>query len=264
MGLDPSAMQAGARITRYDTIGSTNAEALALAHRGERGPLWIVARRQTAGRGRRGRTWISDEGNLYATLLISEPAPPDRVAELSFVAALALADAVAELAPGLVRRLALKWPNDLLLDQRKLAGILIEGETINRRLAVAIGIGVNCAHHPTDTAYPATSLAAAGCAGTPDLVLTALSRTMVGRLMQWQRGNGFAAIRSDWLARAAQLGGEIRVVLGAEDCVGRFAGIDETGRLVLHGRDGTIRTIAAGDVWPSLAPGAPASEVSSA
>jgi BirA family biotin operon repressor/biotin-[acetyl-CoA-carboxylase] ligase len=251
-------------LVRYDTVGSTNEEALALARRGEPGPLWIVARRQTAGRGRRGRSWISDEGNLYATLLISDPAPPDRVAELSFVAGLALADAVAELAPTLSQRLALKWPNDLLLDQRKLAGILIEGETIDRRLAVAIGIGVNCAQHPSDTAYPATSLAAAGSAGTPDGVLTALSRTMAGRLAQWQRGDGFAAVRSDWLARVAQLGTDIRVVLGAEECVGRFVGIDETGRLVLHGRDGTIRTIAAGDVWPSLTPGAPPAEVSSA
>ena len=264
MGLDPAATRAGARLTRHDTVGSTNEEALALARRGEPGPLWIVALRQTAGRGRRGRSWISEEGNLHATLLISDPAPPDRVAELSFVTALALADAVGGLAPGLNRRLALKWPNDLLLDERKLAGILIEGETIDRRLAVAVGIGVNCAQHPTDTAYPATSLAAAGCAGTPDLVLTALSRTMAERLMQWQRGNGFAAIRADWLARAAQLGGEIRVVLGAEECVGRFAGIDEAGRLLLHGRDGTIRTITAGDVWPSLASTAPAAEVSSA
>ncbi len=87
---------------------------------------------------------------------------------------------------------------------------------------------------------------------------------MAGRLTQWRRGTGFAAVRADWLARAARLGTDIRVVLGEEECVGRFVGIDETGRLVLHGRDGTIRTIAAGDVWPALAPGAPAAEVSSA
>jgi BirA family biotin operon repressor/biotin-[acetyl-CoA-carboxylase] ligase len=188
------------------------------------------------------------------------------VAQLSFVAALALHDAVSDVAPTLRGRLGLKWPNDLLLDGRKLAGILIEGETLDRRLGVAIGIGVNCAHHPAAMTYPATSLAQAGLAVAPERLLSALSATMLARLAQWRRGEGFGSIRSDWLARAAHLGEDIRILLGTEECVGRFAGIDEIGRLVLHGRDGMIRTITAGDVWPSLggagaADGAPASPV---
>jgi BirA family transcriptional regulator, biotin operon repressor / biotin---[acetyl-CoA-carboxylase] ligase len=266
MGLDPAAEGAGAQLAHYDTVGSTNEEALARARRGEAGPLWIMAERQTAGRGRRGRSWVSEPGNLYATLLVSDPAPPDRVAELSLVAALALADAVGEVAPTLGARLALKWPNDLLLDGEKLAGILIEGESVDARLVVAIGIGVNCAHHPPDTAYPATSLAAAGLAVAPARLLEALSRTLVARLAQWQRGAGFAAIRTDWLARAANRGEDIRVTVGEEEWIGRFEGIDQAGRLVLHTGDGAMRTVTAGDVWPSLASAASAlpTKVSSA
>ena len=102
MQLDPTARAAGARLIAHDTIGSTNAEALRLAREGERGPLWITAQQQTAGRGRRGRTWVSEPGNLYASLLLTDPAPPERCPELSFVAALALHDAIGGRIPGLV------------------------------------------------------------------------------------------------------------------------------------------------------------------
>src|SRR5262249_32383687 len=115
----------GARLISLDEVGSTNAEAFARARAGERGPLWITARRQTAGRGRRGRGWVSERGNLYASLLLTDPAPPQRAAELSLVAALALHDALAERANVLGPRLKLKWPNDLLCDGAKLAGILV-------------------------------------------------------------------------------------------------------------------------------------------
>src|SRR5262249_20426552 len=113
MRLDPAAQAAGARLIIHDTIGSTHAEAPRLAREGERGPLWITAKRQTAGRGRRGRSWASEPGNLYASLLLTEPAPPDRYPELSFVAALALHDAVTARIAGLASRVRLKWPNDL-------------------------------------------------------------------------------------------------------------------------------------------------------
>jgi BirA family biotin operon repressor/biotin-[acetyl-CoA-carboxylase] ligase len=256
MRLDPAAIGAGARLERHETTGSTDQEALARARGGERGPLWITARAQTAGRGRQGRTWVSEPGNLYATLLISNPSPPDRVAQLSFVAALAVHDAVGEVAPGARQRLALKWPNDLLLDGQKLAGILVEGESHDGSLAVAVGIGVNCAHHPDRTAYPATSLMAAGATVTPERLFTALSRTMLERLTQWRRGDGFAAIRSDWLERAAHFGQEIRLMVGEEEWSGRFDGLDATGRLVLRLRDGVTRTVTAGDVLAAAASGA--------
>src|SRR5947207_10376488 len=128
MRLDPSASAAGVRLVMHDALDSTNSEALKLAQGGERGPLWVVAARQTAGRGRRGRNWVSQPGNLYATLLLTDPAPAERWPQLSFVAALALRDAVAALAPALEARVAIKWPNDLLLDGAKVAGILIEGQ----------------------------------------------------------------------------------------------------------------------------------------
>ena len=101
---------------------------------------------QTAGRGRRGRSWVSPPGNLHATLLLTDPAPAAAAPQLGFVAGLALHDAAAAAAPGLRLALALKWPNDLLCSERKIAGILIEGE--GDPVAVAIGIGVNCRHHP--------------------------------------------------------------------------------------------------------------------
>ncbi len=112
MQLDPAAQAAGVRLVTHDTIGSTNAEALRLARDGERGPLWVTANRQTAGRGRRGRTWVSEPGNLYASLLLSDPAPSEHLPALSFVAALALHDAITRRIPGLASRVALKWPND--------------------------------------------------------------------------------------------------------------------------------------------------------
>ena len=147
---------AGIRHERFATVGSTNAEALARARNGERGPLWISAERQTAGRGRRGKAWSSPPGNLYATLLVIEPCASALAPQLSFVAGLAVHDTVAETASKFATALELKWPNDLLLAGKKLAGLLIESES--RPFAVAIGFGVNCAMHPADTAYPATDL----------------------------------------------------------------------------------------------------------
>ncbi len=244
MQLHPSAAAAGVRVLHRDTVGSTNAEALALARGGERGPLWITARTQTAGRGRRGRAWVSDPGNLYASLLLSEPAPPERAAELSLVAALAVHDAVGSRTPGVARRLTLKWPNDVLIDGNKFAGILIEGEGS----AVVIGVGVNCAHHPSGTAFPATDLATAGVRALPETVFVALSAAMIQRVTQWDRGAGFASIRTDWLARAGGLGKTIRIAVGENDIEGRFEGIDERGYLILRTSDGATRTNTAGDV----------------
>jgi BirA family biotin operon repressor/biotin-[acetyl-CoA-carboxylase] ligase len=245
MQLDPTASAAGVRLVTHDTIGSTNAEGLRLARTGERGPLWITARSQTAGRGRRGRLWVSEPGNLYASLVLADPAPPERFPELSFVAALALHDALSGRIPGLSARLGLKWPNDLLIDRHKLAGILVEGEGA----AVVIGIGVNCVHHPAGTDFPATDLAAAGVRATPEGLFAPLSAAMAARLAQWNRGAGFAAIRSDWLARATGLGKPIRVAAAEGDLTGQFETVDQSGRLVLRLPDGTMRAVTAGDVF---------------
>lgn len=244
MQLDPSAASAGVGLITHDAVGSTNTEALNLARRGERGPLWVTARSQSAGRGRRGRFWVSEPGNLYASLLLTDPSPPERSAELSFVAALAVHDAASGRIPGLDKRLALKWPNDVLIDGCKFAGILIEGEGTS----VAIGIGVNCTYHPAGTAFPATDLAAAGVRATPESLFAALSAAMVARLAEWNRGAGFVAIRAGWLDRAAGLGKSIRVALAEGERVGHFETLDPSGRLVLRLADGSLETITAGDV----------------
>jgi BirA family biotin operon repressor/biotin-[acetyl-CoA-carboxylase] ligase len=254
MQLEPEAAAAGFRLSAHDTLPSTNTEALTLARRGETGPLWLTAQQQTAGRGRRGNAWISTPGNLYATLLLCDPSAPDSSPQLSFVAALAVFDAIVDRAAALREKLALKWPNDILCGGQKLAGILIESETTEVRLAVAVGIGVNCMHHPVDTAYPATDLATAGAAVAAEDLFGALSGAMARRLAQWQRGAGFQSIRADWLERAAGIDGEMRVRLPKNrEFVGRAEALDERGRLLLRLADGTLQTITAGDVFPVAA-----------
>jgi BirA family transcriptional regulator, biotin operon repressor / biotin---[acetyl-CoA-carboxylase] ligase len=261
MRLDPAAAAAGFRLVAHETLASTNAEALALARRGELGPLWVTARRQSAGRGRRGTQWISARGNLFATLLLSDPSPPDNAPKLSFVAALAVHDAIAACAAPLREPLSLKWPNDVLCGGAKLAGILIEGENLDpagakTRLAVAIGIGVNCRLHPAQTSFPATDLAACGAQVSPENLFAVLSGAMVRRLSQWRRGAGFAGVRADWLDRVAGIGGQMRVRLPGRELFGRAEALDDGGRLLLRLADGTLQTIAAGEVFP-VAPAEP-------
>ncbi len=229
-----------------DTVDSTNAEALRRAAAGERGPLWIVARQQTAGRGRRGFAWVSPPGNLYATLLLVDPAPPAAAPQLGFVAGVALHDAAAACVPDV--QLRLKWPNDMLCRGRKIAGILIEGE--GAPLAVAVGIGVNCRHHPAITSYPATDFAAEGAAVEASELFERLAAAFAARLAQWNRGAGFAAIRAAWLERADGLGQPVRVRLAERETGGIFEAIDGAGRLLLRLNDGSLEAIAAGEVFP--------------
>jgi BirA family biotin operon repressor/biotin-[acetyl-CoA-carboxylase] ligase len=242
---------AGVRHIAYETLGSTNAEALALARAGERAPFWVSAQSQSAGRGRRGRSWVSEPGNLYASLLLFDPAPAERVAQLSFVAALAVRDAIAQAAPALTSRLSLKWPNDVLLGGEKVAGILIEGEVVRGQPVTAVvGIGINCVSHPSEAAFPATDLRAQGGDATPQSLMRHVAATTLTRLAQWDRGEGFARIRGDWLAVAPKVGEPIRVSDGNGERTGQFAGLDAGGRLLLDLADGKRQEIAAGDVFP--------------
>ena len=256
MQLDPRASAAGVRLVSHELLVSTNTETLTLARAGERGPLWVTAGRQSAGRGRRGRTWTSEPGNLFASLLLTEPAPPEHWSELSLVAALAIHDTIADLAPASRPRLAIKWPNDLLLDGAKFAGILAEGEGAT---TVVVGIGINCSSHPADTDYPATDLAASRIRLSPEVVFSALSAKMIGRLAQWNQGEHFATIRTDWLSRAAGLGDEVTIRLSERELAGTFETIDDMGQLVLVEAGGNRYAIAAGDVvklrWPGLGRG---------
>jgi BirA family biotin operon repressor/biotin-[acetyl-CoA-carboxylase] ligase len=251
MHLDEMAVRAGVRLDQRDSVGSTNDEGLKLARDGERGPLWVTARRQTMGRGRRGRAWTSEPGNLYASLLLTDPSPAEYAAQLSFVAALALHDAIAATAPSIAPRLALKWPNDMLVDGAKVGGILVEGESGGAGLlTVVIGVGVNCSTHPPETSYPATNLARAGAPVASHDLFSTLSRTMLERLAQWNHGKGFERTRSDWLARATGIGAATRVVLPERELVGTFETLDPAGRLILRLADASTTAIAAGDVFP--------------
>ncbi len=254
MQLDPRASAAGVRLVAHEILVSTSAEALSLARQGERGPLWITAERQTAGHGRRGREWVSEPGNLYASLLLTNPALAEFWPQLAFVAALAIHDAVVEVAPALRSKLAIKWPNDLLLSGAKFAGILIEGESGGEGVVV-LGIGVNCTSHPAIADHPATDLAAAGASVTPEALFCVLSSKVVGRLAQWNCGEGFTTVRADWLVRAVGLGQEIVVRLPDRELVGIFEDLDERGALILRRSDGSAATITAGDVFlPATSP----------
>ena len=261
MQLDPTAIEAGVRLETLAAIGSTNAEARLRAQHGERGPLWITATAQSAGRGRHGRTWISPPGNLYASLLLCDPSSFEHAPQLAFVAAVALRDAIVAEAAALTPQLAFKWPNDLLLAGDKCAGILIEGEAAfdgeetqaPKQLTVIVGIGVNCTSHPRSSgtySFPATDLQAHGAEIMPARLFRRLSATMCRRLAQWDRSHGFAAILTDWVACARGIGEQITVRNNDAQTQGRFMGVDQAGRLMLELRNGTLTKISAGDVFP--------------
>jgi len=251
MRLDAIAVAAGVRLEALGTVGSTNREARLRARRGEGAPLWITAVAQSEGRGRMARSWSSPPGNLYASLLLREPSSFPRAPELAFVTALALRDAIGAEAPVLLRQLALKWPNDVLVGGKKCAGILIEGDVgADQSVTVIIGVGVNCASHPEDVAFPAADLADCGAALAPEQLFRRLSATMCTRIAQWDRGRGFSDTRGDWINAAHGIGDAVTVRNGSGEKHGRFVGLDPAGRLVLELCDGAIEKIAAGDVFP--------------
>jgi len=230
-----------------DEVDSTNAEAQRRAAQ-VHGPLWIAARRQSAGRGRSGRQWLSPEGNLAATLLLRRDEPPAEKARLSFHAALAVAELVERLAPG--APVALKWPNDVLLGGAKVSGILLESfATPAPGANLAIGIGVNLAHFPPpeQTHWPATSVAAA--VGRVPPVEEALG-LLADRMAHWlaiDAARGFAPVREAWLARAGHLGRRIEARLASETVAGIFEDVTADGALILATTSGR-RVIAAADI----------------
>jgi BirA family biotin operon repressor/biotin-[acetyl-CoA-carboxylase] ligase len=246
------ALPEGFRLCHYATLGSTNDEAKALARAGAPGGTLVWADEQTAGRGRRGRVWLSPPGNLYLSLVLRPDGAPARAAQLSFVAALGLGDALVALT-GPALQLRYKWPNDLLANDRKFAGILLESETSSSDSVdfVVVGVGVNIVLAPDDVEFPATSLAAQGVATvTPAALLAGFARHFEIWALRW-RAEGFAPVRAAWLARASGLGEQVRVRLERSTLCGRFLDLDDDGALVLDGAQGR-RRIAAGEVFPAL------------
>lgn len=246
---EPLAWPQGYSLRHYGEIDSTNEEARRLASAGEAGPLWLAAECQTKGRGRRGREWRSPTGNLFATLLIRPQMPIAQCAQLSFVAALAVAGLIGRHAPR--AEVKVKWPNDVLADGNKIAGILLESASNNgdRPDWLALGFGVNLASHPADTIFPATSVAALGAtapsAGDALACLAGLWSRWYGLWLD----RGFGPIRDSWLARAARLGTRIRARLANGETTGVFEGIDESGALLLRETTDRLRLISAGEVF---------------
>jgi BirA family biotin operon repressor/biotin-[acetyl-CoA-carboxylase] ligase len=231
----------GVRLIRFDSLDSTNEEARRLSA-SDPGPVWITAREQTKGRGRRGNSWVSQSGNLFATLLLQ--APHATAAQLGFAASLAAADVVSTYAGA--GRVDLKWPNDVLLDDRKVAGILLE--TLARE-SLAIGIGINLLHHPEATETPAISVnAALGREVELDDALVNLAARFAAWYGTWQ-SQGFAGLKPRWLERASGLGKPIRARLADREMKGVFEDLDHDGALLLRTADRALTRITVAEVF---------------
>jgi BirA family transcriptional regulator, biotin operon repressor / biotin---[acetyl-CoA-carboxylase] ligase len=235
-------------LVALESIDSTNEEARRRARAGAPEGTLVWAREQSRGRGRRGRSWSSPAGNLYLSLLLRPRVPPAAAAQIGFVAAVALAEALAGLLPA-GRHIACKWPNDLLVDGAKISGILPEAEAAGGLVeAMVLGIGVNVASFPGDLPYRATSLAAAGASAAVEEVLEALAASLEQWYLRW-RAEGFEPVRRRWLERALGLGEPIEIRLEGEVLHGRFAALDPTGAIDLELPGGGHRLIAAGEVF---------------
>lgn len=227
----------GWRLVALDSVGSTNDEAARLADDGAAEGTLVWAREQTGGRGRRGRAWASPVGNLYTSTVLRPDCPAPRAAELGFVASLAVADIVPA-----GRSVRVKWPNDVLVDGGKIAGILLESATgqtgIVQHVVAGIGINVGFAPQLPEMRYPGAALG-----GTVEFALEKFATAFAARLAEWRR-EGFATVRSNWLAKAGPIGADVDVKLGDELVRGRFNGVDGGGALLLETESGPRRIVS--------------------
>jgi BirA family biotin operon repressor/biotin-[acetyl-CoA-carboxylase] ligase len=259
--LGPVATARGYRVHGFDEIGSTSTEASRAGEAGDAGEVWFAALRQTAGRGRRGRAWETASGNLAASLLIRPNCDPALAATLGFVAGVALKRALAATLPAafvrqgidgvesLGARIALKWPNDILADGAKLAGILLEAQKpAGGRMGIVIGIGVNIVAAPEGLPYPATSLRALGIDISAETIFSALAEEWVVAYELWDDGRNVADILRLWRASAAGIGAEVAVSSDGGVVRGIFESIDDSGRLIVRANDNSRIAISAGDV----------------
>ncbi len=238
-------------VLRFESLDSTNEEALRRLAARANMPFWIVANEQTKGRGRSGRHWRSPAGNLYASLVIETGVSASVATQLSLVAGLAVHEAVATRLPADQRqRLRLKWPNDVMLGAAKLAGILLESIAPPKwkGLAVILGVGINVSNAPPETDRAVASLGLEVSA-VPQ-VFASLAAALSEWLERWDEGRGFPAIREAWLGRALSLNGPISVNLNGSAIRGRFRGVDAAGALQLETKPGVVITVTAGDIYP--------------
>ncbi len=239
-------LASGSTVRSYDTLDSTSLEAKRQVSAGETGPTWIVAGRQTSGYGRRGAAWRQSEGDLAASFVFTEPGRGRAAAQLSYAAGLAVADVVAEIAPG--ARPELKWPNDVLVGGAKISGLLLE-LAVAEPATLVLGVGVNVVSKPEGLDYPTARLMdlANGPAPRTSLLLARLDAAFDRWRTVW-RAEGFAPLRRAWTARAARLGEEIAVKLPRARLTGVLKGVDEDGALVLSTAEGDKR-VTAGSVF---------------
>jgi BirA family transcriptional regulator, biotin operon repressor / biotin---[acetyl-CoA-carboxylase] ligase len=234
----------------YPTIDSTNLEARRLFDAGERGPLFLLADEQTAGKGRLDRSWASAMGNCYSTLILPLNSDMTSVPQIGFVTALAVADVVRNHTKSVPQ---LKWPNDVLIKGAKVAGILSEVLSANP-LTLAIGCGINVAHAPTGLAYPATCLVAEGASASRDEVFQSYAAALTYWLDMWNQGKNFPTIRTAWMQNAIGINETITMTAGTQHLTGNFEGITEQGAVLLKPADGPPQILHAGDMHiPSLA-----------
>ncbi len=245
-------LPSGYRLLRMETVDSTNAEARRRALAGEPGPLWIWSARQSQGRGRGGREWVSKHGNLFASLLIGFNCPLRVAGQLALLAGIITFDTIAKLIAYEGRsEILLKWPNDILLANEKVAGMLLEnvGAPNDSRSVVVIGTGINLASHPENLPQPAVSLATYGMTVTPADALETLSATTHEWLSRWGEGSCFPTIRRAWLDRAGPVGRPLTVRVGSQEVEGAYGGLDSEGALRLFMPDGGEYRVTAGDVF---------------
>lgn len=233
----------------YPVIGSTNDEVKALFMKGSGEGTVVRAERQTAGRGRRGRQWISEPGNLYCSLILCPKCPLSQVSQLSFVIALAVGNAIL---PFLTKPelLSYKWPNDLLLQKGKVAGILIETESERGQLAEAcvIGIGVNLNVIPDHPVYPVTALNNHTKSKlSRDILFFELLEQIKNQYYLWQKG-GFEPIRNAWMERAYNLGHKMAITVGNNQISGQFVGLSPEGAFLLKEENGFMHKIVSAEV----------------
>ncbi|WP_306256823.1 biotin--[acetyl-CoA-carboxylase] ligase [Pararhizobium sp. IMCC21322] len=234
----------------FSSVGSTNDLALDAFRDGRIDPLWITADEQLDGKGRRGRNWVSPPGNFYGSLLLVDPAPSEALPQLAFVISLALHKALSRaLPPDVQRQLTVKWPNDLLYDRKKIAGILMEATHLAGRTGIVIGCGINCTTSPVKAPYPVTNFIAEGQVISAEAVFDLFSAQVATVLSDWQAGHNFSSIREAWLQRASGVGEDITVRLNDRELEGRFTGLDAKGRLLLSHPENGTSVISAGDVF---------------
>ena len=232
-----------------DTVGSTNDEAMDRAARGA--PAWTVVRAvsQSAGRGRRGKSFASPPGNSYTSFILRPQGRPERVAQIALVAGLAVAEAIATCAPALPQPRC-KWPNDVLVAGHKVCGILVEAATSGDRVDhVVVGIGINLVSHPEIAGHRIGDLAGLGAPGIGrDAMLAALASRLYEHCGTWQE-SGFGALRDAWLARAAGLRQAVRIEDGARSLSGELSDIDGEGALVLISADARRHRVVSGSLF---------------